>query len=108
MSWIVAGEAHGFGQRGDLVFEFGLGDPRGDGRLGCEERWSAEEKPRIARFEMRQIEIVAGDDLGRGVKFVAELIEPLLGGLQLCLEPLGLRTVAACGRWSWRFGSRGL
>ncbi len=32
--WILAGEAHSFGQCGDLVFEFGLGDARGDGRLG--------------------------------------------------------------------------
>src|SRR5260370_41174461 len=105
MSWIVAGEAHGFGQRGDLVFEFGLGDARGDGRLGFEQGWSADEKPREAGFEMRQIEIVAGDDLGLGVKFVAELIQPLLGGLQLCLDVFGLMTLPALGGWGWRFRS---
>src|SRR6266852_6472851 len=31
---IFAGEFQGFGQCGDFVFEFDLGDARGDGRLG--------------------------------------------------------------------------
>src|SRR5712692_4859205 len=57
---------------------------------------------------MRQVEIVAGDDRGLGIKFVAKLIELLLRGLQLCFELLGFGTIAACGRWSWRFGSCGL
>src|SRR4029077_12029457 len=101
----LTGNAQVFLQRRNSLFELGLGHSRRYRWFHFQQRWRANVKARVARLEILQIKIAVGYDLGLVGKLVANLLQLLLGGLQLHREARGSRIVAVCDRWTGFFVS---